>query len=439
MFNTNIILTFDYQNEHVLEHDLQMKKNFSNPKIYNANGDISKRWYLYFSYRNPKTGKLQRMKNIYGVVNSYKTKEDRLWVLTAYRKKLLQLLKTGFNPFEDNSELYQKNLSKENRKNSKEGEKVIAINTVKKIEPTAISSRTIKEAFDFALNLKKKVVGVTTYKGYLSKTNRLSRFLATKYPEIKYIDQLTKNMVVQFLNSVLDRTSASNRNNYRIDLSSIMQTLVDNEIIAVNFTKSIPVLKSSPECNKTFTEKQQQDIYKHLEDKDPRLLLFIKFVSYNLLRPIEVCRLQIKDINLEQKTISFKAKNKTLKTKIIPDILSEELPDLSGLDPNAYLFTPSQIGGHWEATEQNKRNYFSKRFKKVVKDHFNFGLDYGLYSFRHTYITKLYRELAKSYAPFDAKSRLMLITGHASMTALEKYLRDIDAELPEDYSALIRA
>ena len=32
----------------------------------------------------------------------------------------------------------------------------------------------------------------------------------------------------------------------------------------------------------------------------------------------------------------------------------------------------------------------------------------------------------------------MLITGHTSMLALEKYLRDIDAELPEDYSNLLK-
>ncbi len=31
----------------------------------------------------------------------------------------------------------------------------------------------------------------------------------------------------------------------------------------------------------------------------------------------------------------------------------------------------------------------------------------------------------------------MLITGHSTMTALEKYLRDIDAELPTDYSNLL--
>ncbi len=41
-------------------------------------------------------------------------------------------------------------------------------------------------------------------------------------------------------------------------------------------------------------------------------------------------------------------------------------------------------------------------------------------------------------SPFAAKSELMVITGHTSMTALEKYLRDIDAELPADYSALLK-
>ena len=49
----------------------------------------------------------------------------------------------------------------------------------------------------------------------------------------------------------------------------------------------------------------------------------------------------------------------------------------------------------------------------------------------------VYRALIKTYAPFEAKSRLMLITGHTSMSALEKYLRDIDAELPSDYSEML--
>jgi integrase len=245
-------------------------------------------------------------------------------------------------------------------------------------------------------------------------------------------------MVLHFLNDVLQRTTARTRNNTRVELSSVFQTLEDNEIIDTNFIKNIPVLRSTPERNKTYTNEVQENIFKFLEEKDPNLLLYIKFISYNFLRPIEVNRLKVGDINLKEKTLRFKAKNSPFKTKIIPDILINDLPDLSELDKENPLFTPKGLGKVWETSEINRRGYFTKQFKDIVKSHFNLSEDYGLYSFRHTYITKLYRELVKQSSPFEAKSRLMLITGHTSMTALEKYLRDIDAELPEDYSNLIK-
>ena len=54
------------------------------------------------------------------------------------------------------------------------------------------------------------------------------------------------------------------------------------------------------------------------------------------------------------------------------------------------IFTPDKIGGEWSAEVNNRRDYFSKRFKRVVKNHFKLGIEYGMYSFRHTYITKLF-------------------------------------------------
>ncbi len=452
MPNLNELLTFENTIEHVSEHDLLLKKNFSKPNIYTANGDLNKRWYVYFSFRNPKTGKLQRMKNIYGKTNSYKTKEDRFLFLSAYRKKLLYLLNHGYNPFEDNAELHQKRIAEKDKQEPVaisvgNNEKTVAttpsisdnsgITSALPVENT-IKLLSIREAFEFSLKIKKRIVNAKTYSGYSGRSNKFLDWLNKNEPVIKTIDQLTKITLQRFLNSVLQLTSARNRNNYRADLSSLIQVLVDNEIVAMNFIKSITVLKSTPERNKTYTQKTQIEIYKYLEEKDPVLLLYIKFISYTFLRPIEVSRIKIKDINLKEKIISFKAKNKALKTKIIPSILMEDLKNLENLNSEDYLFTPEKLGGQWNTTETNRRDYFTKRFKKVIKDHFNLGQDYGLYSFRHTYITKLYRELRKSSSPHEAKSDLMLITGHSSMTALEKYLRDIDAELPMDYSEMLK-
>ena len=168
------------------------------------------------------------------------------------------------------------------------------------------------------------------------------------------------------------------------------------------------------------------------------MLLYIKFVSYNFLRPLEVCRLKVGDIDTVNKTLSFKAKNSPLKTKIIPEILFGSLPDLSKMKKGNLLFTPEGIGKKWEAKLENRRGYFTKRFKKAVKGRFDLDMEHTLYSFRHTFITKIYREMVKECSPFEAKSKLMQITGHTSMTALDKYLREIDAELPQDYSHMLK-
>lgn len=433
----NEFLIFEFPNEHVFEHDLLLKKNFSTPKIYTANGDLKKRWYVYFSFRNPETGKLQRMKNIYGKVNNYKTKEDRLFVLATYSKKLLQLLKQGYNPFDENLVLFRKREAENDSKPTIQKPTQTIAEKVDE-EPKVVLDKTIREALEFALSLKEKLVSAKTITGYRSKVNKFSDWLEKNEPDLKTINQLTKSNVITFLNAVLKDTSARNRNNYRVDLGSLMQTLEDNELVKQNFIKKIPVLKTTPERNKTYTLQTQEDIFSYLEENNPLLLLYIKFISYNFLRPIEVNRLKVGDLNLKEKTLRFKAKNSPFKTKIIPDLLLQELPDLEKMNKSDFLFTPEKLGGKWDSTEESKRDYFTKRFKKVVKDHFSLGKDYGLYSFRHTYITKLYRNFRETYSPNEAKSRLMQITGHASMTALEKYLRDIDAELPEDYSEMLK-
>jgi integrase len=433
-------LTFEHESEHVLEHDLSNNKLFSAPKIYNANGNLSKRWYVYFSFRNPSTGKLERMQNIYGKTNVYKTKEDRLVILSSYRRNLLKLLKEGYDPFKDNTALFQKSKEMANNSIVEPTQTERLRNNKKEISETVIETpkMTLREAFNFGLKLKEKAVNPRTLEAYTQKANILIKWVSKNRPKIKTIDQLDKKTVLDFLNTILIKSSPRNRNNYRVEISSIMEILEENDIMTINLMKKIKVLKTKPERNKTYSLEMQENIFSYLETKDPILLLYIKFVSYNFLRPIEVSRLKIKDINLLTKTIQFKAKNSPLKTKIIPKILLAELPDLSKLDKELLLFTRHKIGGEWEATENNRRDYFSKRFKTVVKEHFNLNKDYGLYSFRHTFITKLYRSLANNVSPFEARSNLMLITGHKSMSALEKYLRDIDAELPKDYSELLK-
>jgi integrase len=447
---------------HETVHVFAMKLHYSEPKIYTGGVALSdwskltlqekkealkKPWYIYFSFRNPKTGKLERQPNIKAGVNKLKTKRERYAFLTTMQQALLQLLQYGFDPYKDNSVLEASMFSGESKVSNNAGRtphEVAAIKEQQTIahKPDAIAikaeepSITIQASFKLILSLKVKMMNKNSFVQYKSRIGAFEKWLIKKEHHKNPITFITKKVVIEYLNTVLQRTSARSRNNSRTDIASMFQLLEDNEIIRDNFVKKIAVLKSVPKRNKTYTPKLEKDIYEHLQKVDPHLLLFVKFISYNFLRPIEVCRLKITDIDVQDKKLYVKAKNKPVKIKIIPEILLKELPDVSKLKPESFLFGRYELGEDWDAEETNKRNEFSKRFK-VIKDHFQLGAEFGMHSFRHTFITKLYRKFREQMSQHEAKSILMPITGHATMVAIEKYLRDIDAELPEDYSNML--
>ncbi len=97
MATFNEIITLEHESEHVLEHDLSNRKNFSVPKIYTAKGDITKHWYVNISFRNPKTLKLQRMKNVYGKANLKATIEnDKKFQLTSILSLVYKIIPIVF-------------------------------------------------------------------------------------------------------------------------------------------------------------------------------------------------------------------------------------------------------------------------------------------------------------------------------------------------------
>ena len=453
MSNILLLLQRVHQNVHQNRHSLD-KKKFSVPKIYTGGVDItlwnellkeeqkqalSKDWYVYYKFIDSNTGNLNRMPNIKGGSNRYKTKKERLLLLTQLRDALEYLLEKGLNPYSDSDTSLLELEKATPRKNKMEVVPPVANDSNVAVIPEPVKPAiiepvlTIKEAFAYALKIKKKSLNDTSYMNFEGRINRFKKALDENAP----ITSLNRKQTNEYLNSILETTSARNRNNTRIDLSSLFEVLANDEIIPENFIKRINTLKTKPQRNKTYTPDMQETIYTYLEKNDALLLLFIKFISYNFLRPVEVCRLKVGDLDVKDKKLYVRAKNKLVKIKIIPEILIKDLPDLTQMNNEDFLFTPTKIGGQWIATENNRRDHFSKRFKATVKEHFGLGSDYGMYSFRHTFITKLYRELRKSYSPFEAKSILMNITGHSTMSALELYLRDIDAELPEDYSHLL--
>lgn len=444
------------QRVHENVHVLPMKLNYSEPKIYTGGVDISawsklnvkekkasleKPWYIYFSFRNPETKKLERQPNIKAGANKLKTKRERYTFLKTMQQALLELLQYGFNPYEDNSAL-EKALFTSETTSCNKAATTLQQGLATKQQQTNIHQEeknvtSIDEAFKLTLDLKVNMMNKNSFVQYKSRIGLFEKWLKGRLDFKSSISIIDKKLVIQYLNEVLKKTSSRNRNNSRTDIASMFQLLEDNEIVKDNFVRKISVLKSVPKRNKTYTPKQEKELFDYMGKVDPHLLLFVKFISYSILRPIEICRLKIEDIDVDDKKLYVKAKNKPVQIKIIPEILLKNIPDLSGKDLKSFLFGRFEIGEGWDAEETNKRNEFSKRFK-AIKDHFNLGEEYGLYSFKHTFITKLYKAYRKTMTQHESKSKIMPISGHSTIKALEKYLRDIDAELPDDYSKFLK-
>jgi len=131
-------------------YGLKMKKNYSIPKVYHGGDDydLTKRWYVYYSFRNPETGKLKRQSPIFANFNrQHKTKRERLKSFKILRESLENLLKDGYSPYENE---------------------------------TIENEYSTNSALDFALELKKSTVSPSTYKGYYNRVNVFKKYLKGK-------------------------------------------------------------------------------------------------------------------------------------------------------------------------------------------------------------------------------------------------------------------
>ncbi|PKV50195.1 site-specific recombinase XerD [Aquimarina sp. MAR_2010_214] len=184
--------------------------------------------------------------------------------------------------------------------------------------------------------------------------------------------------------------------------------------------------------NKPFTDKQIADIKEYTLENDPYLWKIICFVYYSFMRPSEIRRLKVQDIDLEKDLIWVSGEtSKTKKRDVLPIvpglkrvILEMNLENYSSDD---YLFSANQAPSSIKMGE----NYTGKHFRKV-KDHFEFGSDYTLYGFKHTAVVNWYQK-EKDIRKIQKMCR------HSSMLMTERYLKSLGllddknavSELPE--------
>ncbi len=389
----------------------KLQKTFINGKPAIIAG---KEWYVYYYFRNPTTGKMQKFKPTKTYINKHKTIKERTEAGEAWVKAWNLLLENGFNPF------------------TKEG-------VIEKTEPSyMIKSFTIVAALEYAYDNKIGEWEPATISDYKTRKNLFIQWLTSNNLKLIDVKEFSDVHFIAFMNWLVSpegrNVGKTSQDNYKRCLSSLFGKMVKDKIITKN-PVDFQTSKDEPVKNTPFTGYEVAEIKKYLLQHDLQLYYFILFVIYEFLRPVEIIRLTAGDINIKNKTLSVKTKtsNKSVKKLIVPIVKHLESIHIDTLPKKAHLFTNTNKIEIWEAKEKTKVDHFGNRFKKVKKT-LNFNGDYGIYSFRHTAALDLYHSFTKSgLLHREAVAKLMPIIGHKNESTTEKYLREVQEMLPKDY------
>lgn len=402
------------------------KKRFSDPKLYipkdekgNPVIDPKRPWYVWFYWRSDPNGKLdiklKFKKNLNRLPTVKQRKAAGKIIAATYRDGLGR----GWNP------MTKKVGAKPGSINFVTLEK--AVKKAYQVKVHAKKKESTLIGYEFHMNRFLEWAGKCGYKGMDVKTFTIEHFY-------EFLDWLRFEYTMED-NKPL---SGSSINNHKSSLSALFTTMKNERMISVNFVRDIPQVDEEVVNNKAFTVDDIQKIKAELEKEDPYLIPFISFILYPLLRPREVCRLQVKDINSDYGYLTVETKTADISVRRIIDKLKPTIKAMNlKKEPGSfYLFTNKDQPADWDVPLKAKVDHFGKRFR-TIKSKLGYGRDYGLYSFRHTAILDLYNSMVdQGMGEQEILFKLMPITQHRSIAGIKNYLRHHRQSIPPDHSAI---
>jgi len=408
---------------------------YSDPKLFipKENGKPviapGRPWYVYFYWRSE--GKQLDKKFRYKKgINKQKTVKARKELGKALVKAYQEALDRDWNP-------ETKSVPKKQSSRSDFMSLEKAMHYAFQIKKTAKKSAPTLNGYEFHMN---RFLDWCKSQGYLGMD--IKEFTVDQFYEFhdwlrfEYLMEPTKKGA-KGKKAEGEPLSGTSVNNHKRSLSALFTTLKNERFIPVNFIRDIPMVDEDPVNNKAFTIEELNRIHEDLKTSDPYLIHFISFILYPLLRPREICRLKVRDLNTEKGFLSVETKTEALSFR---RIISKMKPTIDAMELHKYpgdyeLFSNLDKPKDWSDTSLTSRvDHFGKRFR-TVKTRLGFGREYGLYSCRHTAIMDLYNsKVAEGLGEQEIIFQLMPLTTHKSVAGIKKYLRRHQQSIPADHS-----
>ena len=331
------------------------------PRLYDANGDVTKRWYIDFRVWDTDQGCFVRKQ--YTGMNKYRTLSQRRRAAKQKLNEITALVAAGYTAGKSAGATM-----------GLDPHRATVLDAVKLVASVKAGTGRSGEQYGYLLNRLQE-------ERYQSFAALPLRFLKTGHV-LDFLERMRKTRGY----------GPQTHNGYRGTLAAVFNYLVQLEALPRNpisrmGTATVP----QSDQHQPYTPAQRAIVQAEIEHRgDRQLLLFISFIYYCFIRSgEELRRLQIKDVLADTVRIpGGRAKNRKAEHVAIPRQLRAMLAplNLAVYPANYYVFGENQQPGPVPVGTCLLRRHFN-RVLRAVGLH---GLGHTLYSFKHTGAISLY-------------------------------------------------
>lgn len=342
------------------------------PKLNNCSGSLSRQWFVFYSCRDPRSGKMVRFRHYDGFtgLSHAERVEHARQLIETYTSKL----KAGWTPFTDSSAaIYTDQLE---------------YKTVTEIYGSRRSSNnSIRLWISRYLDESAPGIRHETFLTYRSKLRIFTFWLEKQGLASNDLRTYNNKVIVQFFRYLIDDRKVSGKTikYYKILLGRLFKYFCQQKLILINPVYDIPPCSRINDQAARPISAEDREVLRKALASDPELCLATKFEFYCGLRPgHEIRELKRKNIDLTAGTIhvdSQLAKNKHDRVVTIPRQFLDELraSGIMNINRNFYIFGRGGIPGPVPISKNKlSRHFFNLRKKLNLPD------EYKLYSYKHT-------------------------------------------------------
>lgn len=342
------------------------------PHLVDNGGDLTKEWFVEYSFRDPHTGKMKRFRE-YAGFKKLGSAEERYALANTIIGNLKKKMEDGWSPFERETVTYEDALlvQKYAERWGREKESIVTIRTY---------------LSEFLLQ-KKASVTEKSYQTYRSKLRIFCEWTEQCKLDTVHVSCISEAHICEFLNQIAVEGNLSKLTiqKYEQILHSFFDYLIRKKLLKNNPVMNIPAIGAVvDEAPRPIPDQARKVIVAAMRKYDPQLLLLCQLEYYCAIRPNECRLLQIGDIDFDNRIIRVpnnKSKNRQTENVCIPGQLYNAMirAKLHEYDRELYLFGPMGKPG----IKPLGKNNFWNRFN-VIRNRLGLPAEYKLYSFKHT-------------------------------------------------------